>query len=72
MMASQLMMRSALRLLIFTRPVSPSTSFEQDLDAVADLDAVRVVELAALQDAFGLEAQLDDEVVAGVAARLCP
>ena len=26
MMASQLMMRSALRLLIFTRPVSPSTS----------------------------------------------
>jgi hypothetical protein len=41
--------------------------FEQDLDLVADLDVVRVVELAALEDAFALEPQLDDEVIAGVA-----
>src|SRR5205823_12804455 len=42
--------------------------FEQDAHFVARLDVVRVVELAALEDALGLEAQLDDEVVAGLAA----
>ena len=72
MMASQLMMRSALRLLIFTRPVSPSTSSRRTLDLVADLDVVGVVELAAFEDAFALEAQLDDEVVAGLAGDACP
>ena len=41
--------------------------FEQDLDFVADLDVVGLVELAALEDAFALEAQLDDEIVAGLA-----
>ena len=39
--------------------------FEEDLDFVADLDVLGFVEFAALEDAFALEAQLDDEIVAG-------
>ena len=39
--------------------------FEKDADFVADLHVFRLVELAALQNAFALEAQLDDEIVAG-------
>ena len=42
--------------------------FEKDLDLVADLHVVRRVELAALEDAFALEPELDDEVVAVDAA----
>src|SRR5207253_9518327 len=44
--------------------------FQQDAHLVAGLDVFRFVELAALEDAFGLQAQLDDEVVAGHAADL--
>ena len=57
MIASQLMMRSALRLLILTRPVSPSTSSRRTLDFVADLDVFRLVEFAAFENAFALEAR---------------
>ena len=41
MMASQLMMRSALRLLIFTRPVSPSTSSRRTRTSSPTLTAVQ-------------------------------
>ena len=40
---------------------------EQDFDGVADLDLGGVVELVLVEDALGLEADLDEEVVAGVA-----
>ena len=66
-MRSQLRMRSALRLQSLTRPVVVLDVFEQDLDGVADLDVVGVVELVLVDEAFGLEADLDDEVVAGLA-----
>src|SRR5581483_2394614 len=38
--------------------------FEEHADFVADLHAVRFVEFSLVEDAFALEAQLDDEVVA--------
>src|SRR5207253_9647069 len=44
--------------------------FQEHAHLVAGLDVFRFVELAALEDAFGLQAQLDDEVVAGHAADL--
>jgi len=70
MIASQLMMRSALRLLIFHQTGVALDVFEEDADLVADLHGGRIVELGMFEDAFGLQAQLDDEVVAGLGADL--
>src|SRR5205807_7873767 len=39
--------------------------FEEDLDGVAGLDGGGIIELTGFEDAFGLESELDDEVVAG-------
>ena len=39
--------------------------FKKDLDFVADLDVFWVVKFAAFENAFALEAELDDEIVAG-------
>ena len=39
--------------------------FEQDADFVADLDVFGLVEFAAFENAFALESQLDDEIIAG-------
>src|SRR5437867_4342216 len=44
--------------------------FQQDVNFIADFEIVRIVELAALEDAFGFQAELDDEVIAGVAGDL--
>ena len=44
--------------------------FQEHADFVADLDVVGSSNSAAFEDAFALEAQLDDEVVAGDAADL--
>ena len=46
--------------------------FEQDVNFVADLHVVGFVELAAFENAFALEAELDDEIIAGHAADACP
>ena len=46
--------------------------FDEDLDHVADLHILRLVKLALFEDALGLEAELDDEVVAGDGRRSGP
>jgi hypothetical protein len=63
---SQPRMRSALRLESFTMPESSSTA-SSSTSTVSPVEFVEVVELALVDQAFGLEPDLDDDVVAGLA-----